>query len=315
MKLSIITPMYNSEQYIGRMIQSLMNLDYPRDQIEIIIIDNGSDDDSVLIVQKMGIKCTVMKGASISQMRNAGASMASGKVLGFVDSDCLVDRDWAQKAISYISDDVGIVGGYYGLGDSPGWIEKTWHSLKKDIVGEVSFVSAGNMVIKAKLFSKMGGFDESIETGEDWDFCQRVIRAGYRVVNNPLLNVKHLGNFKSLIGIIKKERWYGRGMFGVLKGRKATKPLVVSILFLILIVTAIFGLFVASYIVTISALAAVLLLVIFTSYHFTRNIKDGRLNVFIRCIPISFCYIFGRSLAILDLMKKELIPAKSDDSH
>ena len=90
MKLSIITPMYNSEKYIGRMIRAIKDLDYPQDKIEIIIIDNGSDDDSVKIAKEMGALCSIMKGASISQMRNTGASMATGEILGFVDSDCIV---------------------------------------------------------------------------------------------------------------------------------------------------------------------------------------------------------------------------------
>lgn len=307
MKISIVTPMYNSKQYIGRMIQAVNDLDYPKDKIEIIIIDNGSDDDSVEIAEEMGVSCSVMKGVSISHMRNAGAAKASGEVLGFVDSDCLVSRDWAKRAIEFISEEVGIVGGYYGLGDSPGWIEKTWHGLKKDITGDVSFVSAGNMVIKAKLFKQIGGFDEIVETGEDWDFCQRVIGAGYRVVNQPSLHVKHLGNYKSLIGIIKKERWYGRGMFSVLKGRMATKPLIVSILFLILLFTAAIALFLNSYNVTIVSIVAVILLVTLVSYHFTKNVKDKRFFMFIKCIPISFCYVLGRSLSVLDLMKKRVI--------
>ena len=251
MKISIITPMYNSEQYIGRMIRALRDLDYPQEQLEIIIIDNGSEDDSVKIARENGISCLVMKDASISQMRNTGAAMATGEILGFVDSDCLVSRDWANKASEYVSD-VGIAGGYYGLGDSPGWIEKTWHELKKDITGDVSFVSAGNMVIKARIFNELGGFDESVETGEDWDFCQRVIGAGYRVVNQPELHVTHLGNYKTLFGIIKKERWYGRGMFSVLKGRMVTRPLLVSFLFLFLFFVAVISLLMKSYTATLS---------------------------------------------------------------
>lgn len=299
--------MYNSEQYIGRMIQAIKDLDYPQDKIEMIIIDNGSDDNSVKIAQEMGAFCSIMKGASISQMRNAGASLATGEILGFVDSDCIVSSDWANKAIEFIADDVGIVGGYYGLGDSPGWIEKTWHDLKKDVTGEVSFVSAGNMVIKAMLFSEIGGFDESVETGEDWDFCQRVIGAGYRVINQPSLHVTHLGNYKSLLGIIKKERWYGRGMFSVLKGRKVTRPLLVSYLFLIFLLVTVISLLINLYDVMAVSLVSLVLLVFIVSYHFTRNVKNDRLFMFIKCIPISFCYVLGRSMSVVDLMKKKLI--------
>ena len=297
--------MYNSGQYIGRMIQALKKLDFPQEELEIIIIDNGSDDDSVNIVHEMGLPCLIMRGASISKMRNAGASMATGEILGFVDSDCLVSRDWAKKVSEYTAD-VGIVGGYYGLGDSPGWIENTWHELKKDITGDVSFVSAGNMAIRAKIFFEVGGFDESLETGEDWDICQRVVDAGYRVVNQPALHTTHLGNHKTLLGIIKKERWYGRGMFSVLKSRMVTKPLLVSFLFIFLFLVTVISFLTKNYNLTFVTLASLIFLILLVSYHFTRNVKANRFLMFIKCIPISFCYVLGRSLSVVDLMKKRL---------
>lgn len=299
--------MYNSAGYIQRMIDAVSNLDYPKDKIEHIIIDNGSDDDSVDIVIKMGVECTVMKGASISQMRNAGAAMASGDILGFIDSDCIVSPDWAKKAIEFIFDYVGIVGGYYGLGDSPGWIERTWVELKKDISGEVSFVSAGNMVIRASLFQKVGGFDEGIETGEDWDLCQSVIEAGYKVINQPTLHVTHLGNHKTLLGIIKKERWYGQGMFGVLKGGRVSKPLIVSILFLVFLLVAIISVLINNVSVSVASIIMIFMLVLLVSYHFTKSVKNKRLLTFIKCVPISFCYVFGRSLSVLDVFKARLM--------
>lgn len=309
MKISIITPMYNSANYISRMVEAVNNLDYPKDLIEIIIIDNGSDDNSVDIVKNMNVRCTVMKGVSISQMRNAGASMATGEVLGFVDSDCIVNSDWAKKAIEFISGDVGIVGGYYGLGDSPGWIEKTWYELKKDVSGDVSFVSAGNMVIKAALFHEVNGFDENLETGEDWDFCQRVIEAGYKVTNQPSLSVKHLGNHKTLLGIIKKERWYGQGMFDVLKGNRLSKPLLASILFLVLLLTVVVSLLTGNISITIASLLAIALLVLLMAFHFTRNVMHNKLLIFIKCIPISFSYVIGRSLSVLDQVVKRITPS------
>ena len=311
MKISIITPMYNSEKYIGRMIQALKGLDYPKEDIEIIIIDNGSEDNSVNIVNKFGLSCLVMKGCSISKMRNAGAQIATGEILGFVDSDCIVTRNWATVARENIAG-VGIVGGYYGLGESPGWIEKTWHDLKKDITEDVSFVSAGNMVIKKSTFLELGGFDEDLETGEDWELCQRVINYGYRVVNQPELRVVHLGNHKTLIGIIKKERWYGRGMFGALKGRFLSKPLLVSIIFLLLLVIGFSSILITRFNMAIITLLLIVLIVLRTTYHFTLRVKTNRSLVFFKCIPITFCYLVGRSLSILDLMKMKILPNTLD---
>lgn len=308
MVISIITPMYNSERYIGQMIQAVRAMDYPQEKIEILIIDNGSDDGSVKVVESYGIQCTVMKGATISQMRNAGALKANGELLGFVDSDCLVSKDWANNAIKLSSEEsnTGIIGGHYGLGENPGWVERTWCALKKDFVGDVSFVSAGNMVIKKVLFSKVNGFDESVETGEDWDLCQRVIAAGYKVVNRPSLQVSHLGNVKSLSAFVKKERWYGKGMLAVLKGRYTSKPLVASFVFISCLVFAVAALLTQAFYIFIFSIFLLLALLLAMSYSLTRYIKKNRALMIIKVMPISFCYVLGRSLSILDILTDKL---------
>jgi len=308
MNISIITPMYNSEGYIGRMIQAIKDMDYPQDKVELLIIDNGSDDNSVKVVESYGLHCSVMKGSTISEMRNAGASQAKGELLGFVDSDCLVNKSWALNAIKLIAEDdsVGIVGGHYGLGENPGWVEKTWCMLKKDFSGEVPFVSAGNMVIKKMLFNEVNGFDELVETGEDWDFCQRVIIAGYTVVNRPLLHVSHLGNVKTLSAFVKKERWYGKGMFAVLKGRYTSKPLLASFVFIFCLLMMLLSLFIKNISLLVFSLIILLALLVGMSYMLTKYIKENRFSMVIRCIPLSFCYVLGRSLSMLDIVMDKL---------
>ncbi len=309
MKISIVTPMYNSEEFIERMILAVRGVDYPKENLEIIVIDNGSSDNSVKIVETLGIKCLVMPKVSIAKMRNAGAAVASGEILAFVDSDCLVDRDWAKNAEKLIKDIecAGIVGGHYGLGDNPGWVERTWVDLKTDFSGDVPFVSAGNMIVKKEVFTEVSGFDEAVETGEDWDFCQRIIKAGYRVVNSPLLYVSHLGNVKSLIGIIKKERWYGRGMFAVLKGRFTSKPILASVTFMLCIITALVAILMQNSNLLTLSFAVLLMLLLAMSLQLTSRVSKGRLLLIIKCIPISFCYVLGRSLSVVDLMNKKLL--------
>lgn len=308
MKISIVTPMYNSSAYIGRMIEALKNLDFPQDQIEFIFIDNGSTDNTVDLVKQQGIEVIAMPGASISAMRNHGAFLAKGEYLGFIDSDCLVQPSWANNAIEGIENDAqtGILGGYYGLGDDPNWVEKTWHELKQDVVGEVSFVSAGNMVMKKDLFVSIDGFDENVETGEDWDICQRTIDKGYKVVNVNNLKVKHLGNVKTLLNIIRKERWYGRGMFSVLKGRIATKPLLAALAFLVAVVLLTLSILTGNHSWSGLLLAFILALVGIVSIYLTRNVKRSRVHTMLRMLPISFCYLVGRSLSVVDIVVNKL---------
>lgn len=92
MKLSIIVPMYNVEKYIDNCINSLLNQNINRDQYEIIIVDDGSTDNSKEIVLKYkqnnsNIKVISVKNGGLSYARNIGINNSKGEYLVFVDSD------------------------------------------------------------------------------------------------------------------------------------------------------------------------------------------------------------------------------------
>lgn len=95
MLVSVIVPMYNSQKYISRCIESIITQTY-RD-IEIIVIDDGSNDKSFEIVEKFSkkdnrIKLITQKNSGVSTSRNNGLKLASGKYIFFIDSD-----DWIEK--------------------------------------------------------------------------------------------------------------------------------------------------------------------------------------------------------------------------
>lgn len=105
MKVSIITPVYNIEKYIKRCLESLINQTYK--DIEIIVVDNGSTDNSNNIVKDLMssdnriklIECKV-KGASAT--RNKGLDIATGDYGLFVDSDDYVSEDYVEKMIAKV---------------------------------------------------------------------------------------------------------------------------------------------------------------------------------------------------------------------
>jgi len=218
MKISFIVPMYNSAEYVSLCLEAICRLKKHCD-LQLISIDNGSSDDTVDIAKKFSNDVVILPDATIAKMRNEGVKISKGELIAFIDSDCIVSERWLlsiQKCFSKY-DHIGAVGGYYGLGDSPSWVEQTWHSLKNNVTGDVSFLSAVNMVIRKKIFCSIGGFNDEMTTGEDWKLCSRLIEKGYRVINCPEMSVKHLGNVKTLSGMINKERWYGIGMFELAK--------------------------------------------------------------------------------------------------
>lgn len=104
MKLSIIVPVYNVEKYVKRCLCSVLNQDVERQEYEVVIIDDGSTDDSMIVVESLlgeareNVQICSQKNAGLSVTRNRGISMAKGEYVWFVDSD-----DWIEEnCLSYL---------------------------------------------------------------------------------------------------------------------------------------------------------------------------------------------------------------------
>lgn len=102
-KISIIIPIYNTEKYLERCLQSLINQDYKN--IEIILINDGSKDNSLAICDKYKnnddrIILIDKKHTGVSDTRNVGIKVATGDYIGFVDSDDYIDKDMFKNLIN-----------------------------------------------------------------------------------------------------------------------------------------------------------------------------------------------------------------------
>lgn len=94
--VSVIVPVYNSERYIARCLDSIINQSY--DKLEIIVVDDGSQDDSKTIIEKYSkldkrIIFIQKENGGVSSARNVGLAVASGEYISFVDSDDWIDKD------------------------------------------------------------------------------------------------------------------------------------------------------------------------------------------------------------------------------
>lgn len=101
-KVSIIVPIYNTEKYLERCLQSLINQDYKN--IEIILINDGSNDNSLAICNKYKNKDNRIividkEHTGVADTRNIGLREATGDYIGFVDSDDYIDKDMFKKLV------------------------------------------------------------------------------------------------------------------------------------------------------------------------------------------------------------------------
>ena len=105
MKISIIIPAYNVEAYIEKCINSVINQTY--DDIEVIIINDGSTDNTAEIIEKYSkidnrIKIVNKYNSGVSDSRNVGIEMFTGDYVFFLDSDDWVEKDYIIKAVDVL---------------------------------------------------------------------------------------------------------------------------------------------------------------------------------------------------------------------
>lgn len=104
--ISVIVPMYNSEEHIQKCLNSILNQTYGK--LEVIVINDGSSDNSEYIVKDImkkdtRIKCITIKNSGVSEARNVGLRMATGKYVTFVDSDDYIENNMYEILINLIN--------------------------------------------------------------------------------------------------------------------------------------------------------------------------------------------------------------------
>jgi glycosyltransferase involved in cell wall biosynthesis len=213
--ISIIIPALNEEKMIGRCLESLTRLGFARDRFEVLVVDNGSRDKTRVIADsfkgRLNLKVLQQPCVCISALRNLGAREAMGDIVAFLDADCLAPADWLDRIPALApKDGAGILGAYYLLPEDSSWVGRTWHRYQEaPKSGEVSHVPAGDLIMRREDFLRLGGFDETIQTNEDYELCERARKAGMQVRAFPQIGVIHLGTAQSLRVFFRKQAWHG----------------------------------------------------------------------------------------------------------
>lgn len=213
--ISVIIPAKNEAANIGRCLDSLHGIDFPADRFEVLVIDNGSDDQTERIVANMGVSVYSLPDACISAVRNLGALKARGEVLAFIDADCTVDRDWLLNAQKYFDNrDVVCFGSAPDIPAEPTWVQATWYLVRRKTKSptEVSWLESMNMFVRRDAFVRIGGFNENLITCEDVDLSYRISVYG-RIISDQSVRAVHHGEAKNVFDFFRKECWRGRSNY------------------------------------------------------------------------------------------------------
>ncbi len=240
-EVSIIIPVFNqvdlTKQCVGSVVKHTSAPPF-----EIIIVDNGSTDETGDYLNRLGDEYTVIKNRDnrgFAKACNQGARIARGNYLLFLNNDTKARPGWLESLVKCIQADKkrGIVGAKLlypddtiqhagvGITDSPHpiYAYHVHHKKPKDapevnIEREYQAVTAACMLIRKTLFDEIGEFDENFLNGyEDVDLCFRARQAGNKVVYCPSSELYHFeassaGRFQSVEHNIRllHKKWLGK---------------------------------------------------------------------------------------------------------
>lgn len=229
MKLSIIVPMYNVEQYIQQCLDSLVVQTCPN--FEVIVVDDGSSDNGPKIVDDMIVKYPFITqlhktNGGLSDARNYAISYAKGEYIAFLDSDDFVEPTLYEKLISKMDEGYDVVVTnieYFYENGNPSWIMKGLTSWETDTISKKAILSpmfAWNKIYKAKYF-KEDGYRYPLNTWyEDIPVTTPIFattdKIGY--LDETLIHYRQREG--SIMSVTKSERL--KEIFGIMKSVRET---------------------------------------------------------------------------------------------
>ena len=234
--LSVICPIYNESIYIASFIESILVQDYPKDDMEIILVDGMSTDDSRVIIQSFVnnydfIKLIDNPAKNVSQALNIGIKASIGEIIIRVDAHCLYPLNYfstlVKKLLELHADNVGGVvltmpgnksniaqaisiamSNVFGVGNS-------LFRIGSKSVKEVDTVPFG--CFRRSIFDRMGYFDTDLVRNQDDEFNARIIKNGGKIYLIPSIEITYFAREK-----VSKvaEMFYQYGLFKPLVFKK-----------------------------------------------------------------------------------------------
>lgn len=189
--VTIVTPTYNNAEYLSETIESVLSQAYPN--IEYIVINDGSTDNTKEVLAEYTEKCTVIHQDNVGQSAtlNRGWAMAKGSILGYISSDDRLKPECIAEAVEALNQFDLIVATYcdFDLIDSNGRFIRSVLTEKFDakrLTEDLVCQPGPGAFFRAESFKSVGGWDMNLRQTPDFEFWLRLQLEGefYRISKN-----------------------------------------------------------------------------------------------------------------------------------
>jgi mycofactocin glycosyltransferase len=196
--VSIVVPSYNRAKELERCLRSLFVLDYPVDCLEIIVVDDASNDETGMMLQHLQQEATEYgfavrtlrheKRQGSGMSRNSGTEITQYDLVAYIDSDCVASPNWLRELVpAFQNAKIGAVGGMiraYNRKALLGRYEDMRSSLymgaysqQVSLKGPLTYLPTANLMVRRTIWHELAGF-VPMTFGEDVDFCRRLLLSG-----------------------------------------------------------------------------------------------------------------------------------------
>lgn len=187
--VSVVMPARNAARTIGLQLQALARQTY-RGELEVVVVDNDSDDDTAPIARSWQaelpglVVVPATTGHSVSHARNAGIAAARNELVLVCDADDVVDPQWVEQLARVL------VATDLAAGSTVDWDGGALPADAPELFGTGGFgflpsFGGCNFGVHRRVWEALGGFDESLRSGEDVDFAWRAQLAGFQLAPAP----------------------------------------------------------------------------------------------------------------------------------
>jgi len=213
MEVSVVIPVFNNGDRLREVLVGLENQEYPRDRFEVIVVDNGSTDNSPEVARSFQGVCLLKETAhsqSPYSTRNRGIESSQGKIIVFLDSTCVPETYWLAEGVRTLEgEDADLVGGNIEFEFSESvtageMLDSLINVKMKRAVEGRQVAKGGNLMVRRRVIDEIGMFPEGVRSGADVRWTREAVESEFTLVYGSDMTVRYPAR---PLGSLLRKQW------------------------------------------------------------------------------------------------------------